>query len=607
MRLRGQALARAAVLAIALVFLAQGASAYAEEIAGADRFSTAVAASAAAFPGGADTVVVANGLDWPDAAGGGVLAGSIDGPLLLCEQDTLPAVTAAEIGRLAPDRIVILGGTGAVGPAVVEALGAAGVAPGQIERIEGADRYETAALVASATATAFGETWEGRAFVASGHGYADAIAAAPVACVARYPLYLVDDAHAAPVIAAMRERGVSRVTVLGGTAALSTALAQQISQGLGGAVVDRIAGATRYATATTVAAFGTRYFGMTLTSPGLASGEGFADALAAAPVLASRRSPLLLTSAASLPDSVAQWVWERRDVVRGFTVFGGPKAVSALARQDALQALAAPPFDTARTLATVSAIAALGPRRAAGPAERAALDLCASELASYGYAVGRQAVWTPLGTSGNVIAEHPGSSRGVIVLGAHIDSKPPSPGANDNASGVAVVLELARVLATAPTLPTVRVVIFGAEEISGATADDHHFGSRQYVNSLDDAGRARIAGMISIDMVGYGSTFNVRNMGPGSRSVVFALQGRAGFLGRQLDYLRDTGTYGWSDHEPFERVGIPAAWLEWRDDPVYHTAADTAAHVRAEPVRSTGALLRGWLLAMTPAQLDALR
>jgi len=44
-----------------------------------------------------------------------------------------------------------------------------------------------------------------------------------------------------------------------------------------------------------------------------------------------------------------------------------------------------------------------------------------------------------------------------------------------------------------------------------------------------------------------------------------------------MPYLRDPGESGWSDHEAFELAGIPAAWIEWRDDPVYHTAADKRA------------------------------
>ncbi len=113
--------------------------------------------------------------------------------------------------------------------------------------------------------------------------------------------------------------------------------------------------------------------------------------------------------------------------------------------------------------------------------------------------------------------------------------------------------------------------------------------------------------MVSVDMVGYGSVFNVRSLGTGPQSAVVSLRARAAYVGQALPYLKDPGVYGWSDHEGFERAGIPAAWLEWREDPVYHTTGDTASHVQPSRVRTCGRLLRGWVLGMGQSGLDALR
>jgi hypothetical protein len=113
--------------------------------------------------------------------------------------------------------------------------------------------------------------------------------------------------------------------------------------------------------------------------------------------------------------------------------------------------------------------------------------------------------------------------------------------------------------------------------------------------------------MVSIDMVGYGSTFNIRNLRWAPQTTVTSLQAQASFVGQPLPYLKDLGTSGWSDHEQFEQVGIPSAWLEWREDPVYHTARDTASHVQPSRVRASGRLVRGWVLGMTDAELDTLR
>ncbi len=76
-------------------------------------------------------------------------------------------------------------------------------------------------------------------------------------------------------------------------------------------------------------------------------------------------------------------------------------------------------------------------------------------------------------------------SESVIVIGAHIDTVAVSPGGNDNASGVAVVLELARDLRDADIVATVQFVVFGAEEMTDSNADHHHYGSRQFVAGPD--------------------------------------------------------------------------------------------------------------------------
>lgn len=407
-------------------------------------------------------------------------------------------------------------------------------------------------------------------------------------------------------LAAMDDAGVTHATIIGGTAVVSPALEARIASVAGS--VSRIAGADRYATGLAIAAYAETEAGFSWAKPGLATADDFADALAAAPLLGKRQAPLLLSPRAGLSDRMAAALYSRRAAVGGFVCVGGTVALPAHVRQEALHALVAPHFDINRSMGHVSAIAGFGSRPAGGTAERQACDYVAAQLRSWGYTVTTQDVALPDGKhSRNVIAEHAGTRPEVIVLGAHIDSKYPSPGANDNASGVAVTLELARVLAQATTTPTVRFIAFGAEEIAGDTADDHHFGSRHYVAALSSAGKTAISGMVSVDMVGYGSTFNIRSLGTGPQTAVAALRTRAWFVGQPLPYLKDLGVYGWSDHEGFERAGIPAAWLEWRDDPVYHTTRDTASHVQASRVRVTGRLLRGWVLGMDGAKLDALR
>ncbi|HET9518807.1 MAG TPA: cell wall-binding repeat-containing protein, partial [Actinoplanes sp.] len=91
--------------------------------AGADRYATAAAISAANYAPGVAVAYVATGANFPDALAGAAVAGNLGGPLLLVTRDTIPAATAAELARLAPKRIVILGSTGVVSANVGLALG----------------------------------------------------------------------------------------------------------------------------------------------------------------------------------------------------------------------------------------------------------------------------------------------------------------------------------------------------------------------------------------------------------------------------------------------------------------------------------------------------
>jgi Zn-dependent M28 family amino/carboxypeptidase len=158
--------------------------------------------------------------------------------------------------------------------------------------------------------------------------------------------------------------------------------------------------------------------------------------------------------------------------------------------------------------------------------------------------------------SQNVVADTHRSGR-VLVVGAHLDSVVAGPGINDNGTGVAALLELARaVRSRAPTL-AVRFAFWGAEE-SGLV------GSRAYVNGLD---AAEVVGYLNFDMVGSRG---------GSAGVY-----KGPFAGRMLAYFTRHGIAaetvdltGRSDHFPFEQVGIPTGGLFAGVDRCYHSACD---------------------------------
>ena len=172
----------------------------------------------------------------------------------------------------------------------------------------------------------------------------------------------------------------------------------------------------------------------------------------------------------------------------------------------------------------------------------------------------------------NVIAERPGLGRRVLLIGAHYDSVEDSPGGNDNASGTAVLLDLARVLSTyvLPEDLTVYFVAFGAEE-------DGLRGSRHFVNRLDAQQRQSFVAMLNYDMIGVGSV-----LGVGGSTELAELAARlaeqqgwtAQLLGEEIEHR--------SDHAPFAAAGIRALVFHAPNDTHYHKKTDTPDRIQPD-------------------------
>ncbi|MDZ4170472.1 MAG: M28 family peptidase [Coriobacteriia bacterium] len=267
-------------------------------------------------------------------------------------------------------------------------------------------------------------------------------------------------------------------------------------------------------------------------------------------------------------------------------------------------------FDPIAALRHATAIAAFGPRPGGSPAERQAAEYIAARLRELGYEPRLQEFALPSGlTSVNVIAVALGRDESRrFLIGGHIDTKPPSPGANDNASGCGVVLETARILAKNPPPVSVEMVFWGTEEFIPEGTDSHHLGSRHHLKTLTGQQRDQLVGAVSVDMVGVGSSFHVRTMERGPQSLRDMMLRDARARGTNLTFLKDLGRTGWSDHEPYELHGVPAVWLQWQKDPNYHTVRDAAGMLRAAPVRTTGEFLVGFIYRLDEeriARLDA--
>ncbi|WP_187279705.1 cell wall-binding repeat-containing protein [Quadrisphaera setariae] len=259
---------------------------------GADRYATATAVSREAFPQGARDVVVVSGARFPDALAAAPLAAQLGGPVITVPAGPLPAVVRTELERLSPAVVHVVGGSSVVGDDVVAQL--APLASDRVVRLQGADRYETAASVAT---TAFSSASE--VVLASGQDFPDALAAGSAGAALGSPLLLTErGALPGPTRAALAALAPSRVTLVGGPAVVTPAVQQQVRALLPGAAVVRLSGDDRYGTAAAVA----RDTWESVPSPLLASGEGFPDALAGAALGA----PLLLTRRDCLPAATAK-------------------------------------------------------------------------------------------------------------------------------------------------------------------------------------------------------------------------------------------------------------------------------------------------------------
>lgn len=265
-----------------------------------------------------------------------------------------------------------------------------------------------------------------------------------------------------------------------------------------------------------------------------------------------------------------------------------------------------PAFDGQRAYQDVLFQVSLGARTIGSPAHAQTRDWIAHTLKEAGWAVetwraewGGQALYNIIGRRGQ--------GRPWIVLGAHYDSRfvadqDPDParrqepvlGANDGASGVAVLLELARVLP--PDLEKqVWLVFFDAEDNGNYPGWDWILGSRLFVQALTSnrLNPEIPSAVVIVDMVGDADLqiYQEENSDPALTAEIWAVAAELGhhqFVPEYKYRIID-------DHLPFLQAGIPAVDLIDFDYPFWHTTADTPEHVSAESLRVVGETLLTWL------------
>ena len=270
-------------------------------VAGADRYATSVAASRAAFPTGTHPSVVylVSGTSPWESLSATPAAVHGEGGVLLTRPDGIPSTVAAELDRLAPAAIVVVGSTAALSDTV---LAQARAHAPDVRRVAGGSRYQTAqALVRHAFPAGSATT----AWIATGRVWTDGLVAGAAAAAHRAPLLTVDGSAASlpgATVSLIHDLGLTSVTIVGGSGAVSRGIETQLDGLLGAAQVTRASGSDRYAVSASVnrLAFPTLAAGTAY----VANGRDFVNALAGAFLAGRTRRPLHLTVPFCVPAAV---------------------------------------------------------------------------------------------------------------------------------------------------------------------------------------------------------------------------------------------------------------------------------------------------------------
>ncbi len=190
-----------------------------------------------------------------------------------------------------------------------------------------------------------------------------------------------------------------------------------------------------------------------------------------------------------------------------------------------------------------------------------------------------------------------------VLLGAHYDTRPQADmedptkavmGANDGASGVAVLLELARVLDVEASGHQAYLAFFDAEDSGNLNGWDWIAGSTYMASAWGKSGEAPLQAMVLVDMIGDADLqiYYEHNSDAALRAEIWAV---AEALGYKEQFIKEVRHSLIDDHIPFARLGIPAIDIIDFDYPYWHTTQDTPDKVSADSLAAVGRTLEDWL------------
>lgn len=299
-------------------------------IYGVRQIDTAIEVSKAGWTK-AETVILANCDNFPDALVAAPLSHQLDAPILLTPTEGVDAQVREEIKRLGARNVIILGGTAALSQQVESDIVEAGLTPP--ERIFGYDQYETAQKVAERLG------YQGKVILASGEQFPDALSISAYAGATETPI-LLTRAKAMPkstqqALEDMQKEGNPDTIVVGGEAVISANALNGLQN------VQRIFGKDRYDTAAEVYEFAKDTLPSQVSY--LVTGENFPDALAAGGLAAKQRAGIVMTQTAMLPGAAYSVLSRPEESPRSVVIIGGTAVITDQVR-DIIEGRAQPPY-----------------------------------------------------------------------------------------------------------------------------------------------------------------------------------------------------------------------------------------------------------------------
>jgi glutaminyl-peptide cyclotransferase len=258
-------------------------------------------------------------------------------------------------------------------------------------------------------------------------------------------------------------------------------------------------------------------------------------------------------------------------------------------------------FDGQRALADVEEQVAFGPRTPGSSGHAQVLEWMRTELSAAGWDSRIQSAELLGHPIQNVVA-YRGDELPKVILAAHYDTRmvadndpdparrlDPVPGANDGASGVAVLLELARILPK-DSVP-IWLVFFDAEDNGRIEGWDWILGSQAFVAELE----FRPEAVVIVDMIGDAdqNIYMERNSNPELVKEIWEI---AAELGYEQSFIPEPKYTMLDDHTPFLQAGIPAIDIIDFDYPYWHTTNDTVDKISAESLGVVGTTLQEWIV-----------